>query len=86
MPVTTVDPRCLRDGAYCRGLRNRILWRCLGERIVEGPGDPRRVGYEDVSDPGEVRWVTRTSIFTQRLAFVCQGEPSSDREVIEALP
>lgn len=79
------DPRILRDGAYCVDRRTGAFYRCLGERLQDAPGDPLRVGYENAVDPSDVRWVTRASILVERLQFVSQGEPSSDREVIEAM-
>lgn len=86
VPPTTIDPRVTQDGAYCRGARDRVLWRCLGERLVDiGSGEQCRVGYEDAIDPGEVRWVAPRGNFVRRLRFVCHGEPSNDREVVEAM-
>jgi hypothetical protein len=62
------------------------LWRCLGERLVDAGGDEQcRVGYEDAVNPREVRWVAPRGDFVRRLQFVCYGEPSSDREVVEAM-
>lgn len=86
VPPTTIDPRVTRDGAYCRGARGGVLWRCLGERLVDnGGGEQCRVGYEDAVDPGEVRWVAPRGDFVRRLRFVCHGEASNDREVVEAM-
>lgn len=83
--MTPNDRRCLLDGAYCRDERTGILYRCLGERLQEEPGEHMRVGYEDVLDPDEVRWVSRGNVFAHSLRFVCQGEPSSQREIVEAM-
>jgi hypothetical protein len=86
MPPTTIDPRVTQDGAYCRGLRDRVLWRCLGERLVDiGGGEQQRVGYEDAVAPSEVRWVAPRGEFVRRLQFVVQGDPSNGREVVEAM-
>lgn len=82
MPVITPDQRCQQDGAYARCQRTGTLYRCLGQRLQD---TGTRIGYEDVLDPSEVRWVNRGSVFTQRLRFITQGDPSSDREVIEAM-
>jgi hypothetical protein len=79
------DERCQRDGAYCRDPETGILYRCLGERIQDAPGDPVRVGYENALDPDIVRWVTRRSVLAVRMRFVVQGEPSTDREIVEAM-
>jgi hypothetical protein len=75
------DDRCLADGAYSRDQRTGILYRCLGARIQAGQP---RVGFEDVLCP-ETRWVNPRSILVQRLRFVCQGDPSTGREIVEAM-
>lgn len=77
-----IDQRCRRDGAYARDRRDSTLYRCLGPRLQDGGN---RVGYEDVLDPADVRWVKPQGTFIQRLRFVCQGDPSTPREVVEAM-
>lgn len=84
MPPGTIDPRVRSDGAYVRDQRTGRLHRCLGERLLDGGGGTR-VGYEDVLDPSDVRWVTKRAGFAQRLRFVTQGEASAAREVVEAM-
>jgi hypothetical protein len=76
------DDRCLADGAYSRDLRTGILYRCLGSRLQAGQS---RVGFEDVLCPDETRWVNPRSVLVQRLRFVKQGDPSTGREVVEAM-
>jgi hypothetical protein len=82
-PIMMFDERCLRDGAYSRDQRTGALVRCLGQRLHD-PGGVR-FGFEDVLDPGDVRWVVKGSISVRRLRFVCQGDPSNEREVVEAM-
>jgi hypothetical protein len=84
MPTTMVDSRCFADGAYC--VRGRELFRCLGERHPKPADRPARIGFENAVDPREVRWVRPSSLFAQRLEFVKQGDPTTDRETIEAMP
>lgn len=77
-----IDARCLKDGAYSRDHRNGDLVRCLGERTLDGE---TRYGFEDAVHPAYVRWVKTTGILANRLRFVKQGDPSSPREVVEAM-
>lgn len=81
--MTDVDRRCLSDGAYCAA--GADLYRCLGSRLPKTHGDRIRIGFENACDPDDVRWVAPTSLFAQQLRFVRQGEPSSQREIIEAM-
>lgn len=78
-----VDRRCLRDGAYCT--LDDDLFRCLGIRPPAVPGERARVGFENAVDPSDIRWVKPTSLFAQRVRFVTQGDPTTDRETIEAM-
>jgi hypothetical protein len=77
-----IDERCFRDGAYGRDRRTGDLVRCLGEREINGE---TRFGFEDAVYPAYVRWVKKTGVLANRLRFVKQGEPSSPREVVEAM-
>jgi hypothetical protein len=77
-----IDQRCFRDGAYSRDYRTGDLVRCLGERDLDGQ---TRYGFEDAIYPAYVRWVKKTGVLANRLRFVKQGEPSSPREVVEAM-
>lgn len=81
--MTVADQRCLSDGTYCA--LDRDLFRCLGSREPRSPAEARRVGFENAADPDDVRWVRPHSLFVQRLSFVYQGEPSTDREIVEAM-
>jgi hypothetical protein len=77
-----LDERCFRDGAYARDRRTGDLVRCLGERDIDGQ---TRYGFEDAVYPAYVRWVKKTGVLANRLRFVKQGDPSSPREVVEAM-
>jgi hypothetical protein len=77
-----IDQRCFRDGAYARDYRTGDLVRCLGERDIDGQ---TRYGFEDAVYPAYVRWVKKSGVLAKRLRFVKQGEPSSPREVVEAM-
>ena len=80
--MTTTDRR-FSDGAY--SAHGSDLYRCLGARLPSAQADCVRVGFENASDPADVRWVRPTSLFAQRLVFVRQGEPSTQRETVEAM-